>query len=77
MSARFHGTLCASIGVSLITLGSTFLLAANLISTRKEKEEAKAPDADRVVELTTAAQVIAIALDHAKTMNVRPNSPGT
>jgi hypothetical protein len=64
--------------LALITLGSAFLLAANLISTRKEEAEvngasdASAASDDRVAELTTAAQIIEMALDQAKTLGVRP-----
>lgn len=68
--------------LALITLGSTFLLAANLISARKDNVPEpdglakSASSDDRVAELTTAAQVIEAALDHARTLNVRPNAPG-
>jgi hypothetical protein len=59
--------------LALITLGSTFLLAANLISTREEKKPQASPGAadDRVTELTTAAQLIEIAIEHAKTLGAR------
>jgi hypothetical protein len=67
--------------LALITLGSTFLLAANLLSTRQEKSETKAAAAqgessDRLAEITTAAQLIEVALDHAKTLNARQGAPG-
>jgi hypothetical protein len=63
--------------LALITLGSTFLLAANLISTRKEQPDGAAPASsatadDRVAELTTAAQIIEMALDQAKTIGGKP-----
>jgi len=64
--------------LALITLGSAFLLAANLISTRKEEAEVKgasnpsAASDDRVAELTTAAQIIEMAIDQAKNLGVRP-----
>ena len=64
--------------LALITLGSAFLLAANLISTRKEEAEvngasdASAASDDRVAELTTAAQIIEMAIDQAKNLGVRP-----
>jgi hypothetical protein len=64
--------------LALITLGSTFLLAANLISTRKEQPDAGAAPAssatsdDRVAELTTAAQIIEMALDQAKSLGGKP-----
>lgn len=59
----------------LVTLGSMFLLLANLLST-KEDEIASAKDAAQrdasVLELTTAQQVIELALEHAERMNDRP-----
>jgi hypothetical protein len=52
--------------------------AANLISSRKEEagnstmaEAITAPD-DRVAELTTAAQIIELAIDQARSLGVRP-----
>jgi hypothetical protein len=59
--------------LALITLGSAFLLAANLISTRagNKAETASAAADDRVTELTTAAQLIEIALEQAKTLGAR------
>jgi hypothetical protein len=58
-----------------MTLGSSFLLAANLISTREEPAEpaaspAKAAD-DRVTELTTAAYLIEVALEQARGLDER------
>jgi hypothetical protein len=64
--------------LALITLGSAFLLAANLISTGKEEAAVKRPSDttaaadDRVAELTTAAQIIEMAIDQAKNLGVRP-----
>ena len=63
--------------LALITLGSAFLLAANLISTGKEEAAVKPSDTtaaadDRVAELTTAAQIIEMAIDQAKNLGVRP-----
>ncbi len=52
-----------------MTLGSSFLLIANLISTREAKTESPtAPTAtdDRFTELTTAAYLIEVALEQAR-----------
>jgi hypothetical protein len=60
----------------VVTLGSTFLLLANLLSTKEETarsdaaKTATSPD-DRVTELTTAQQLIALALEHAQQLNAR------
>jgi hypothetical protein len=64
--------------LALTVLGSTFLLAANLISTRQPQPD-QAPakgvptvtEDDRVAELTTAAQLIEFALDRARAENLK------
>lgn len=61
--------------LALVTLGSAFLLVANLISTREAPEDdtlfdgvphAASPSGERVLELTTAAQLIEGALGRIK-----------
>jgi hypothetical protein len=67
--------------LALMALGSTFLLAANLLSTRPEKTTAAAANEssanadDRVTELTTAAQLIEIALERARTISPAQTPP--
>jgi hypothetical protein len=59
----------------LVTLGSMFLLLANLLSTKEDEGVAAKGAAKRdasVLELTTAQQIIELALQHAERLNDRP-----
>ena len=62
--------------LALMTLGSAFLLAANLVSTGPEREKpapiaATAPGG----EPPTAAQLIELAINHAKSLSAQPPEP--
>lgn len=60
----------------LVTLGSTFLLLANLLSTREDDPSIKNAERhdNNVLELTTAQQIVQMALEHAQRANSRERS---
>ena len=59
--------------LALVTLGSAFLLAANLLSTREEKKvaEIETTSPDEVMELTIATQLMETVLAHARALEAR------
>jgi hypothetical protein len=58
----------------LVTLGSTFLLLANLLSTKEDDSARTARQDGTVLELTTAQQIIELALAHAQRLNAAPRA---